>query len=418
MGTEYFRLHPVLGILSNAPVLAGAIALLFPAHPRLARLIERHPAVWIGSLYFVTRVLFILFVVVQLRHVSLDLGTYFETQGWSVLQGRLPYRDFASSYAPLFPYLMALPALFRGPLPFFVFFAACDLLALVLVMRAVSLSHDQDAAAAGRTAARAGWIYAAAPVTWYFLVRYGQDEALAAAFLAAAACLLKMRRDLLSAAVLGLGFAATKFTFGIFIPPFAIASRGPARFLATFGIIAAAAYLPFAAAGLPVWRPLFAESAGLGFGPSVWRLPIVFTPFSAGWPVTLALAAGLLAVWFAPSLMGARLGLERHVLLTGCVFLVLSPKVMPMYATPFWPFAAIWLARHGGTRELIAAALLNVLLGVWWYFDAGGIHGMFGAVIQALSALVTAAVPVTLIAVAWHLWRAKSGRNGEVHAGS
>ena len=139
MGTEYFRLHPVLGILSNVPVLAGAAALLFLAHPRLTALIERRPGAWIGALFLLTRVLFLLFVVVQLRHVSLDLGTYFETQGWSVLRGRLPYRDFASSSAPLFPYLMAIPALVRGPLPFFVFFAVCDLLALVFVIRAAAL---------------------------------------------------------------------------------------------------------------------------------------------------------------------------------------------------------------------------------------------------------------------------------------
>jgi hypothetical protein len=398
MGTEYFRLHPVIGILSNAPVVAGALALLLLLSPAFERRLERAPAAWIGGAFLLTRVAFLLFVVVQMRHVSLDLGTYFETQGWAVLHGGVPYRDFGSSYAPLFPYLMALPSLVRGPLPFFVFFAACDLVALLAVMRATKPS-----------AARAGWIYAAAPVTWYFLVRYGQDEALASAFLALAFLLWRFDREVFAALILGFGFAATKFTFAIFLPPFVLAARRPFRFALVLAATALVLFVPFLALGVPVWRPFTAESAGLGFGPSLWRLPIVFTPFTAGWPITLLLALALLLVWVVPPAVGRRPALERHLLLTGCVFLVFSPKVMPMYVTPFWPFAAIWLSRSRRRGDIVIAALLNLLLGVWWYFDAGGINGMFGAGIQILSALVTAAVPVTFLVLAWRLWSDREG---------
>lgn len=403
MGTEFFVRHPILGLLSNLPVLLGALALLLLRLPAARAALERRPGATLGLTFLATRLLFMAFIVLALGHVSLDLSTYFQAQGDAVRQGGLPYRDFTTSYAPLFPYLMALPTAFRGEVvPLFLFFIACDGLTLVLLM---ALARARGAAAVG-----AAWLYAAAPVTWYFLVRYGQDEALSAAFLAGACLLMARRREGWAAFVLALGFAATKFTFGLFVPPFFIVARRPLRFALVAGLTVAAAFAPFVLAGAPVLRPLTGESAGLGFGPSVWRLPVVFTPFVVGPAVSALLALALGGLWWHGWRRRAAQGLETLLLLSGLVFLVLSPKVMPMYITPFWALAALRLAGPPErTGELRLAAALNLLLGVWWYLDAGGINGQFGPAVQALAVLCTAAIPVALSAWAVLILREPGG---------
>lgn len=396
MGTEFFRLHPAIGLLSNLPVLVGALLMLLLDWPPFRRHLDRRPSTWLWGTFALTRLGFLILIVGALGHVSLDLSTYFEAQGQAIRAGGLPYRDFTTSYSPLFAYLMALPtALPGGSLPIFLFFIACDAGALLLVLSLASRRVGVEQATA------VGWLYVTAPVTWYFLVRYAQDEALSTLLLTGAAVLAARGRDTLAGLAAGVGFAATKFTFGLFIPPLALASRRTGVLLLVAGAAVAAIYLPFLLAGAPVWRPIFSESSGIGYGPSVWRLPVVFTPLKLGWWSSLILLAGLVAVWLVTSRGGQR-RTESPILATGLLFLLLSPKVMPMYITPFWGVAALWLVGSGGPADRRRAALLNVALGTWWYLDAGGITGDFGRGVQGVAVATTLAIPVLL---AFWLWR-------------
>lgn len=376
-------------MLSNLPVTAGVAAMLLLAWDPFRIQLERRPVLWTGALFVATRLLFLALVVGLFGHVSLDLTTYFEAQGRAVLSGQMPYRDFACSYAPLFPFVMAPATLLPWPIPaIFLLFVAFDLITLVTVGRMAGTAAD---------GARAGWLYAAAPITWYFLVRYGQDEALSAAILTLAALALRQGRALRSGLLLGLGFCVTKFTFGLALPPFWLVSRARSRlslgvFLPVVGIFGLALL-----AGLPVWQPLLGESAELGFGPSLWRLPVLFTPLVLGRWAGLILAAGLGAAWWWFAKRAWEKGLDAGLVLTAAVFLLLSPKVLPMYLTPFWPFAALWAAKRDDRTDLWLLAALNLFLGIWWYVDAGGVQGMFGPVVSALAVGVTGAIPILLL---------------------
>jgi len=388
MGTDYFRLHPWIGLLSNLPVLAGVAAMLLLALPIFRRRLAEHPVVFIGGLFVVTRLLFLALVVGTLGHVSLDLTTYFETQGRAVLSGALPYRDFACSYAPLFPCVVAPAVMTPWPvLAIFLTFIAFDLAAVVAVAKG---ADDAD------EGMRAAWLYTAAPISWYFLVRYGQDEALAAALLAWAAVFLRNGGERTAGFVLGLGFALTKFTFGLAVPPFGLAARSRRQFVLAVAVPIVVVFGLALLAGLPVWRPLFGESVELGFGPSFWRLPVLFTPLVLGRWAGAILLAGLAAAWWWCAGLPHHRRLTAGLVVTGCVFLLLSPKVLPMYLTPFGPAVAWWLAGRDTRGDLALVALLNLLLGTWWYVDAGGVQGMFGPVVQAVAVAVTAAVPIVL----------------------
>jgi hypothetical protein len=244
---------------------------------------------------------------------------------------------------------------------------------------------------------RAAWLYTAAPISWYFLVRYGQDEALAAALLAWSAVFLRKGSDRAAGFLLGLGFALTKFTFGLAVPPFGLAARSRPRFVLCVALPILVVFGAALLAGLPVWRPVFGESVELGFGPSLWRLPVLFTPLVLGRWAGLILLAGLVAAWWWCATLPAHRRVTAGLVVTGCVFLLLSPKVLPMYLTPFGPALAWWLAGREDRRDLALVALLNLLLGTWWYVDAGGVQGMFGPWVQALAVAVTAAVPIVLL---------------------
>jgi len=388
VGTEQFLHRPLLGLLSNLPVLLGALALLLPLWPRFAAAYDRRPTLWLAVLFLLTRIVFLGLVVGGLGHVSADLTNFFLPQAEAVHAGRVPYRDFQMSYAPLFPYVLAtaLDVFGGGARSILALFLVADLGALIAV-----------AAAAGRRSS-AAWFYAAAPIVWYFLVRYAQDETVLAAILAAAYLLHRRGQKRAVALVLGLGFVATKVTFGIFCVPFWLASRRKVAFAFYAAIPVVVVAVGFTAFGASVLAPLRDESGSLGDGPGLWRLPVLFTPLTPGRLSTLVPLAGLAAAWVWT--WRARASLLSCLVLTGCVFFLLSPKALPMYVAPFWPFVALWLAADPRPARVVTAAALNLLLGCWWYLDAGGVNGMFGPAVQILAVAWTAAVPVVLALLA------------------
>jgi len=396
VGTEQFLHRPLLGLLSNLPVLLGALALLLPLWPPFVAAYARRPALWLAALFLLTRIVFLALVAGRLGHVSADLTNFFLPQAEAVHAGQVPNLDFPTSYAPLFPYVLATAcSVFGGGVrSIFALFLLADLGALLAV------------AAAARRTPLAAWFYAAAPIVWYFLVRYAQDETLLAAVLAAAYLLHERRREPAAALVLGLGFVATKFTFGIFCVPFWLAARRKVAFALVAAIPVVVVAVGFTALGASVLAPLRYESASMGDGPGLWRLPLLFTSLTVGRYAALVPLTGLAAVWLW--MWRRRISLPAGLVLTGCVFFVLSPKAFPMYAVPFWPFVALWLAADVRPARVVTAAALNLLLGCWWYLDAGGINGMFGPGVRALAVLWTAAVPVVLLILVRQAARVRS----------
>lgn len=400
MDTEIFRARPILGLLSNVPVLLGAAAMALATLPGFRRWLTRSGAWPTASLFVATRFLFLVLIVGVLGHVSTDMRLFFQGQGSAVLRGEVPYADFESWYAPLFPYLMAVPALLDlGAWPFFLAFILCDVGCLLLLRGLLAHGAPGSEPALSRDAATvratAAWIYAASPVTWYFLVRFGQDEALMGLLLAAALVAFHSRREVPAALLLALGFCATKFTFLLFVPPFVLLASRPLRFAAIWLAGVVAVYLPFVLTGVPVWQPLVAAGTWLDYGPSVWRLPFYLLGEAPPWPVAIPLVVLLLAVLVAAR-GKARPALVDLLVLCGLLFLLFAPRVMPFYIIPIWPLAVACAAAVGRTVELWLMILLNVLLGVWWYLDTGGLDGRYGPVAQGAAVLVTALIPIAL----------------------
>lgn len=370
MDPQLWQSRPLLALASLAPVVLGvawmAVARDWPA-------LARRPALLGGATWFATRILFAGLVWGLLGHSGIDQDVYFLPQARHVLAGELPYRDFASAYAPLFAPLLALAVAVAGSLGPFALFLVADLVA----WRALAAAEGEGS--------EASWAYVATPLTWYFTVRYGQDEALAAAALALAWWALRRGRGALAGLALAAGLTLTKPLFAL--PALALviaaAPRARAAMLAWAGALTGAVYGAFVIAGADVLQPLRLEGASFGIGPTLWRVPVTLFGWDAGpwgWLPFVALA-GVGAVFLARRHADA----PSHATWQYGAFAALAPKCMPMYVAMWAPLLAIWAARDPDARGwwIVYGALLPLA----WALDSGPLQGLFGPAWQALAVL-------------------------------
>ncbi len=370
MDPQIWQQRPLWAIASLAPVLLGVVWMALARElPPLAR----RPALLGWLTWTATRVGFAALVWGVFGHSGIDQNAFFLPQARHALAGELPYRDFASAYAPLFAPLLALALRLVGEAGPFMLFLLADLIA----WRAIS-------AAEGETS-EASWAYVATPLTWYFTVRYGQDEALAAAFLALAWWALRRGRGGVAGLVLGAGLVFTKPLFALpaLVLVIAAAPRARIALIAWATALSGAVYGAFVMAGADVLQPLRLEGASFGVGPTLWRVPVTLFGWDAG-PIGW-LPFGLLA------LVGIVLLAKRHrdaaaqgVWQYGA-FAALAPKCMPMYVAMWAPLLAVWAGRDADARGwwIVYGALLPLA----WALDSGPLQGMFGPMWQATAVL-------------------------------
>jgi hypothetical protein len=331
-----------------------------------------------------------------------DTLGFFLPQARRALAGLLPYRDFATSYAPLFPMLLALPVKLLGPVGPGVVFLAGDLLA----WRVMCLGRR---GAQGTRLEGPAWYYLAFPPVWYFAVRYAQDETLCALFLAAALVAADRRRPVLSGLSLAGGLLLTKPLFALAAVPFLVAPgirRGP--LLLAFAIPSAAVYGACLAAGAPVWQPLILEGSKFGVGPTLWRvLRLLGCPDLPIWswmPWGLVWCGGM--AWLAMR----RARLVDQLVWTYSALAFLSLKFMPMYVVIWAPALAAWVAEARSTR-LAWLSLTGLLLPLSWYIESGPIQGLFGpgvriaAIVGLLAGALCALWPLLAIPASWRRYR-------------
>ena len=180
-----------------------------------------------------------------------DIPAYYFPQATSVLHGALPYRDFASSYAPLHPYLDgAAILLWHSPL-------AIILLAIlfeaVLLPVWLKLGRDLFSEQRVRTATI---LYIASPISLQFVAVDGQDNVIVALLLALGILCLVRHRAVLSGALVALGAVCIKFLPLLFVPAFFLAAQRRLRWLLGCLGVLAIGYGSFALLHLPLLSPL------------------------------------------------------------------------------------------------------------------------------------------------------------------
>lgn len=370
MDPRLWETRPLWALASLAPVVLGSLWMMFA---REWGPLARRPAALGWGTWVATRAVFGGIVWGMLGHSGVDQDAFFLPQARAALAGGLPYRDFASAYAPLFAPLLALTLRVAGESGPFLLFLIADLVAWRTI------------AAAEGEAGEASWAYVATPLTWYFTVRYGQDEALAAAFLALAWWALRRGRGGVAGLLLGAGLVTTKPLFAL--PALALllgaAPRARAALVAWATAATAAVYAAFIAAGADVLQPLRLEGASFGVGPTLWRVPVTLLGWDAGplgW-LPFAALAGLGAVW----LVRRHAESPSHAAWQYGAFAALAPKCMPMYVAMWAPLLALWTARDADARGwwIVYGAVLPLA----WALDSGPLQGRFGPFWQGAAVL-------------------------------
>jgi uncharacterized membrane protein len=329
----------------------------------------------------------------------LDTAEY-HRYGTAMLNGQVPYRDFALEYPPGALPSFALPALGKPGFSLYnrefqVLMALCGmgaLAAMAVVLRALRASAERTAAALA--------FFALAPLVLGSVILYRYDLWPAALSVAGLAGLLT-RRERLGFAALGLGIAAKAFP-AVLLPPalaYVWRTRGRREALLCLGAAAAVVavvVVPFLAlAPHGVWesivrqatRPLQIESLGSAVLLAAHHLGGLgltldssrgsqnlggSLPDAVGSVSSALLAVVLLAVWVAAARGPATPErLVRYSAASLVAFVALGKVLSPQFLIWLLPFVPLVRGRRG----LAASALLGVALlltQVWFpirYFD-------------------------------------------------
>ncbi len=302
-----------------------------------------------------------LYAVLDLEVLGDVLGSYVP-QGRAVLEGRALYRDFSTSYGPLFPFLAAaLLGLWNDPVAFVAAAIALELASLALWIRAGRRLLDERSVRLGTA------LYLTSPIPLLNVAMNGGNQVWVAPFLAACAALL-LRRDALAGAALGCAVVAVKLLGGIFAPIAWLFAGQRARFALGFAAPLAVAYAAaFALAGGRAFAGIAYEAGQVTPGNLVFLLSAFGVELESP-ALALASATVLLGAGAAGLLYLRRAGrlddlarLPAALGLALVAFLLLSKKSYPTYLVlGFYPLCLGLARTRPAPRDLVVFGVLGV----------------------------------------------------------
>lgn len=313
--------------------------------------------------------------------VTSDVPAYYLPAARAALAGKLPLRDFDTSYAPLFAYVgAALVALWNSGKAFALF-------AILVNALALPAWHSAAFACFGRQAARRTSVLYATSGHLLIQLLLGTNQVWIAALLGASVLLLLERRELGSGLTQALALCVTKFLAALFWPVLWICSARRLRWLAAAFVASAAAYAAFGLAGADLTYPLRHEGELTSSG----NLPYLLEPLMSALGIhdrrvvdaaaLAALAAALAWLYLRARALAAdnRRWLSlAGTALVGLVFMLMSKKSATGYLVfVMYPVMAVLvLARLRERARVTFALIFNVLLvaepSLWFHLDGDG----------------------------------------------
>lgn len=306
-----------------------------------------------------------------------DLMLYYTPEARQVLAGLAPYRDFPTSYGPLYTYLNAA-ALFvwNHPAAIALLVVLFEIAAVRLFVRLASRHADGEAAIA-----RTLFVYLLNPAAFYWSGMLGYNSPVVLVFWVLALGAALASRPAASAAALAASVVAGKFLGVLMGPVWLLAARRRIVVVAAVAAAGIAGLLVARQMGIDLTLPLqreghrstagnlwFLASALPGIDPAgaLWR----FGPAAAFGAATAALMVMTLRRWpaaAAPTLAQAC----GAIAAVGWLFMLLSKKSFPHYTPMFLLFAvhamSAWAPRERRWPLLLAilGAIGIVEPGLW-----------------------------------------------------
>lgn len=311
-----------------------------------------------------------------------DIPAYYVPEAVSALAGKMPYRDFPSSYAPLHSYLDAgLLLAWHSPLMIILFavFAETALLWTWLRMGRLLLSEERLRLAA--------LLYVASPISFQYVTVDGHDNVLIALLTALSLWLAYRSREGASGALLGVAISGVKFLPLVFAPAFVLGMKRWVRWAAGCAAVVVAVYGAFALRGVPILYPLHAEGAMKGSGNVPYLLEALtgrVVPAGGADAVVVLGLLGIYAVMLRPAL-GAGRDARLRIVALATVALTL---VLLLFAKKSWP-PYLMLALFPMCFAIVRKGWSRMRLALWCGFSVVAVveHSFWASIMQQVEAI-------------------------------
>lgn len=333
-----------------------------------------------------------------------DAQVHYLPQALRVLSGEIPYRDFTTSYGPLFSLLIA-PGLL-------VWRSAGSIVLTMLLVEAAMLAiytwRCQRAGFEGHW--RVSFLYVASPISWYWIGAVGTNGVVIACFAMLSLALAEARRDVASGITAALGLAFSKLTMVLAWPAIVLFQR---QGLLARGIPIALCLFGFAALSrievdVAERAATYAFRATSG---NVWFVLSMLGGFELNSPALkqasmlslLLLLTPICLIFLLGRIRDGRSGFDSSAALLSCVhliFMMLSYKTYPWYMAAFLIFTIHVLLAEGELplRSLIPLMFLgsvtNLEPRLWMSVRGGelGLESPIGVALVVLDIAVLAAM--------------------------
>jgi hypothetical protein len=253
------------------------------------------------ALWLLSRLgLFVLVFLIAGFSVPSDVPTYYYLPAKMVLVGKLPYRDFATSYGPLFPYIgAAAVSIWDSP-------KSIVLLAILIEGASILLWLSISNKSLGVRERQLGLLlYLCNGLPTLNVAIAGQNQIWMSCFLAAAFVLSVKHRELIAGMLLGMSAVAVKILVFLFLPYWWLMSKNRTRLALGVVLALAAGFLPFWLIGADIFQPMRKEGGLISSG----NLPYLATLF--GLDPSLPTVSAVLTVFLVTALAVTSLWLFR-----------------------------------------------------------------------------------------------------------
>jgi len=342
-------------------LLCVLLGVALTSYSRLTRASESNFRFTILGIWLFTRIgLFIAIYGLMGIDPQSDVMGYYLPQGKAAMRGLLVYRDFSTSYAPIFPYVVAsaMKWVWASPKMIVLLAILADGVSLPLWMGATArLLPMVDAR-------RAALLYVANATPLVNVVFEGQNQAWVAAFLAAAAWLYARGRVRLTAVVLSIPVVLVKFLSLLTVPAFIFWSKKRIAFAGAFAVLPLLVYGTLLAKGVDILVPLKIEGTDRTSGSLPFLATSVLNSFGVAvsprvYDAITVLALGVLVLWFLrqnPRLPPA--AALWALVMTMMTLLLFSKKAYTAYLVlVFFPICALVASR---TSDWLKSAAFGV----------------------------------------------------------
>lgn len=258
-------------LLSITLVITGFILLSFYENTER---IGKKISFFLFIIFLLSRLMtfYVVFVVFGINPQS-DIPSYYYPQAKQVLNGLIPYRDFLSSYSPLFPYFTSISLLIYDSAKSIIFFSIIIEILSLIVWYLISQKTLNE-----QTAIKSLFIYTFNPISIILVSISGQNQIWISLFIGLTYLLMINKNYFLAGFCFSIGFLVTKFLILLFLLPIIMFYKHSTRFLIGFIPSVVIIYSLLWLLNVDFFIPLKIEANDFTSGNVIYILSILYSP--------------------------------------------------------------------------------------------------------------------------------------------